>query len=267
VDSRLAFALLAVVAARSYGRTRNAAILVQTAYLGLAAAWLLVAPGGFLGIEDPRLYRFLGACVLLSLAWLLYLFLGRRLKWRGREILELAARPVKPAPDAFTGRPRPAGRAQYTRGEILSVSREDYRDYREELSTTRITLDLDLAPLAAGDSPSDLEKRIRERKNVGARFTEARGGNAISSVAVWTGDGRSREERKLTLTEAQGAFLYHLPFPGAEPLSVAAIMRKAGVGGASSDPRGAGARATAAPPRLSTARESMARATRAPRGS
>jgi len=31
------------------------------------------------------------------------------------------------------------------------------------------------------------------------------------------------------LTEAQGAFLYHLPFPGAEPLSVAAIMKKAGV--------------------------------------
>ena len=101
--------------------------------------------------------------------------------------------------------------------------------FRYSLKTTRITLDLDLASLAVDDAPSDLGKRIRERKNAGARFTEARGGNAISSVAVWTGEGRSREERKLMLTEAQGAFLYHLPFPGAEPLSVAAIMKKAGV--------------------------------------
>ncbi|HSD65932.1 MAG TPA: hypothetical protein VLF95_04485 [Vicinamibacteria bacterium] len=97
--------------------------------------------------------------------------------------------------------------------------------FRYSLKTTRITLDLDLGSLAVDDSPADLGKRIRERKNA----AEARGGNAISSVAVWTGEGRSREERRLTLTEAQGAFLYHLPFPGAEPLSVAAIMRKAGV--------------------------------------
>jgi predicted transcriptional regulator len=101
--------------------------------------------------------------------------------------------------------------------------------FRYSLKTTRITLDLDLASLAVDDAPSGLGRRIREHKNAGARFTEARGGNAISSVAVWTGEGRSREERKLTLTEAQGAFLYHLPFPGAEPLSVAAIMKKAGV--------------------------------------
>jgi hypothetical protein len=101
--------------------------------------------------------------------------------------------------------------------------------YRYSLKTPRITLDLDLGSLAVDDPPASLGRRIRERRNAGARFTEARGGNAISSVVVWSGEGRSQEERKLTLTEAQGAFLYHLPFPGAEPLSVAAIMRKAGV--------------------------------------
>ena len=125
----LAFAFFALVAARSYGRTRNAAILVQTAYLGVAAAWLLVAPGSLLGIENPRLYRFFGACLLVSLAWLGYLFFGRKLKWRGREILELAALPVKPAPDAFTGRPRPAGRVEYTRSEILSFAELLHRNH------------------------------------------------------------------------------------------------------------------------------------------
>jgi predicted ArsR family transcriptional regulator len=101
--------------------------------------------------------------------------------------------------------------------------------FRYALKATRITLEVDLASLAVDDAQAGLGRRIRERRNAGARFTEARGGNAISSVAVWTGEGRSREERKLTLTEAQGAFLYHLPFPGAESLSVSAIMKRAGV--------------------------------------
>lgn len=112
------------------------------------------------------------------------------------------------------------------REESLEKSRPYFR---YSLRTRRITLDLDLEPLAASDPPAGLGRRVRERKQAGARFTEARGGNAISSVVVWTGEGRTREERKLTLTDAQGAFLYHLPFPGAEPLSVASIMAKAGV--------------------------------------
>jgi hypothetical protein len=102
---------------------------VQTAYLGLAAAWLLTYPGGLLGIDDPRPYRFFGAGLLISLAWLSYLFFTRKLKWRGREILELAALPVKPSPDAFTSQPRPAGRAEYTRAEILSFAELLHRNH------------------------------------------------------------------------------------------------------------------------------------------
>lgn len=112
-------------------------------------------------------------------------------------------------------------------------SREKSRPYyRFSLKTDRITFELDLGDLGQkDDSAPDLRQRVRERKGAGARFVTARGGNAISSVAVWTGKGRSREERKLNLTEAQGAFLFHLPFPGAEPLSVAEVMRKAGLDG------------------------------------
>jgi len=125
----LLFALFALLAARSFGRTRNPAILVQTAYLGLAAAWLLTSPRRLIGADDPRLHRFLGVCLIVSTVWLAYLFFARKLKWRGREILELAALPVKPAPDAFTGRPRPVGRAEYTRGEILSFAELLHRNH------------------------------------------------------------------------------------------------------------------------------------------
>jgi hypothetical protein len=118
----LAFALFALLAARSYRRTRNSAILVQTAYLGLAAAWLVTSLPRLGSAYDPRLHRFIGIGLIVSTVWLAYVFFNRKLKWRGREILELAALPVKPVPDAFTGRPRPAGRAEYTRGEILSFA-------------------------------------------------------------------------------------------------------------------------------------------------
>ena len=48
-------------------------------------------------------------------------------------------------------------------------------------------------------------------------------------VTIWTGNGREREERKIKLTTPQGKFLYHLPFPKAEALTVEEIMRKAGI--------------------------------------
>ena len=110
-------------------------------------------------------------------------------------------------------------------------SREKSRPYyRFFLKTDRITLDLDLTALAEErNPPSNLARAIRERKGAGARFVTARGKNAISSVSVWVGKGRDRQERKLNLTDGQGAFLFHLPFPGAEPLAVGEIMRKAGV--------------------------------------
>jgi DNA-binding MarR family transcriptional regulator len=115
------------------------------------------------------------------------------------------------------------------------LEKQEHRDksrpyYRFVLKQDRITLDIDLRSLLeADDTEPGLRRPIRERKRAGARFVTARGGDAISSVTVWTGEGRSREERKLNLTGPQGAFLFHLPFPGAEPAAVGEIMRKAGV--------------------------------------
>jgi hypothetical protein len=111
-------------------------------------------------------------------------------------------------------------------------SREKSRPYyRFTLKTDRVRLDLDLRALAEAADPPGPQRLIRERRGAGARFVTARGGGAISSVTVWTGRGRSREERKLNLTRSQGTFLFHLPFPGAEALSVADIMRKADLDG------------------------------------
>jgi hypothetical protein len=42
------------------------------------------------------------------------LAITRRLKWRGREIFELAAEPVEEVGDGYTTRPRPVGKVEYT---------------------------------------------------------------------------------------------------------------------------------------------------------
>jgi predicted transcriptional regulator len=101
--------------------------------------------------------------------------------------------------------------------------------FRYILQQTRILIDIDLMQVKQEPSHNSLSKLIRERENAGARFTVARSDDTITSVTIWTGEGRERKERKIKLTTPQGQFLYHLPFPKASPLSVAQIMRKADV--------------------------------------
>ena len=101
--------------------------------------------------------------------------------------------------------------------------------YRYTLARSRIALEVDLDALRKKRGPGDLGRLIRERANGGANFTLARNEEAIGRVSKWTGEGRDRKERRINLTEPQGRFLYHLPFPNARFLSVADIMRRAGV--------------------------------------
>jgi predicted transcriptional regulator len=109
-------------------------------------------------------------------------------------------------------------------------ARENKRPYfRYSLQQEHIVMDLDLASLAAAQPTGALTSRIRERGNSGARFATGRSDHYIHHVAVWTGEGRERTEKRISLTAPQGQFLYHLPFPTAEPLSIAEIMKKADV--------------------------------------
>lgn len=118
--------------------------------------------------------------------------------------------------------------------ELGVVSKEEAREnkrpyFRYSLQQEHIVMDLDLASLAQPQPSGALSKRVRERGNSGARFATGRSDHYIHHVAVWTGEGRERVEKRISLTAPQGKFLYHLPFPTAEPLSVAEIMRKAQV--------------------------------------
>lgn len=112
-----------------------------------------------------------------------------------------------------------------TKNEVAEGKRPYYRYI---LNTDKITMEIDLNSLLQQDNANGFRtKLIRERKNAGARFSLARDNNSISHIAIWIGDGRERKERRIKLTTSQGKFLYHLPFPTAEYLSIAEIMHKA----------------------------------------
>ena len=104
--------------------------------------------------------------------------------------------------------------------------------YRYSLKTRMIRMDVDLTYLFTTRQPdSKLSFRIREARNSRARFTISRNNQYISNIYIWIGEGRERTERKLNLSIPQGTFLYHLPFPSAEPQSILTIMEKAGIDG------------------------------------
>jgi hypothetical protein len=101
--------------------------------------------------------------------------------------------------------------------------------YRYTLAQPKITMEIDLEGMSAEGPGAETGELLREMKNSGAMFTTARGGSRISSVTIWTGEGRDRKERRISLTNAQGSFLFHLPFPNAKPMSSEAIIEKAGI--------------------------------------
>ena len=102
--------------------------------------------------------------------------------------------------------------------------------FRYSLQTQRIQMEIDLTKIEKKRSAGDLDRCIRERVHAGANFALSRDGKTISHVVVWSGSERDRKEHRISLTKSQGMFLYNLPFPNAEFLSIAEVMDKADIG-------------------------------------
>ena len=102
--------------------------------------------------------------------------------------------------------------------------------FRYSLQTQRIQMEIDLTKIEKKRSAGDLDRYIREKAYAGANFVLSREGKTISHVVAWSGSERDRKEHRISLTRSQGMFLYNLPFPNAEFLSIAEIMEKADVG-------------------------------------
>ncbi|MBN2410098.1 hypothetical protein JXQ31_00305 [candidate division KSB1 bacterium] len=101
--------------------------------------------------------------------------------------------------------------------------------YRYTLKKKKLNIEIDFTALyIPGEEEHKLSQEIRERIHSGAMFSTSGKNSCITSVTIFTGDGREKKERKINLTLSQGQFLYHLPFPNAGYRSIKEIMEKAG---------------------------------------
>ncbi len=122
----LFYSLLMLV---TYIRTLNWGSLLSTIYMISYGSLLLsIAPvivlGKHIDVDDfPLISKLLLATTIILFNWLLYLNYKRKLKWRGREILELAAQSVEEATGNFTERPLPTGKSSFSKQELEFFSK------------------------------------------------------------------------------------------------------------------------------------------------
>jgi len=113
------------------------------------------------------------------------------------------------------------------RKEIVEKKRPYFRYF---LRQDRIKIDCDLKDLIDNKNRVELlNRKVKENKNAPAHFASSSKSKRLSSVSLILGEGRSRKERKISLTENQGRFLFFLPFPTEPPLGVRAVLKKADI--------------------------------------
>jgi hypothetical protein len=106
-----------------FARTRNLSYLAASLWQFLTGLFLVSRQKyPLIPFHDERVSGIIVLFLLASTLWLFYLVFTRRAKWKGREVFELASLSIEPQPDGFTERPYPAGRAEYTRSDLIGLA-------------------------------------------------------------------------------------------------------------------------------------------------
>jgi len=115
------FCIYALYSLLTFVRTRNTGFIVVSLYQISVAAMAFLAPDRIGGPRDPEMI-FLMFLILFFLVWMIILLLTKKMKWRGREILEMAAGPVEDTGSGYTTRPLPAGKTEFTQKQIIQFA-------------------------------------------------------------------------------------------------------------------------------------------------
>ncbi len=109
--------LLAVIHCVVLLRTRNWIYVIPT---GMYTLWWLTF---FPPFADHPWHQIFAVASALFLLGFIFVLVSKRINWRYKEILQLAAQPVTGTTDGFTSRPFPAGSADFTRDSALGLAR------------------------------------------------------------------------------------------------------------------------------------------------
>ena len=116
--------IVAVGSLVEYHRTRAFGPMISTIYLFVLASLILSLPVNYLntGGRLPAWTQLLVLFTLILWVWMMFLVFSRKLKWKGRELFELAAMNVEDVADGYSPRPHPAGKIEATKKQILSFA-------------------------------------------------------------------------------------------------------------------------------------------------
>ncbi|MCK5740819.1 MAG: hypothetical protein KAH48_01265 [Chlorobi bacterium] len=114
--------IIAGISTIEYVKTGNHYGFIAIVYMLVLAAFLFElepAQTGFKKFYLSDIGKILLIGVMFMMLCLAYLMITKKLKWRGREIMEIAAKDAVLSDDSYTERPRPVGKADYRKGELL----------------------------------------------------------------------------------------------------------------------------------------------------
>jgi len=98
-------------------RTRNRDYLVPMLFYFFTALTFISISTNY-----PILTGFLAVCALIFFVLFMRLLVLRHLKWRYREVLELAAKSINESKNGFTPRPYPAGSVNFSKEELIKFA-------------------------------------------------------------------------------------------------------------------------------------------------
>jgi hypothetical protein len=99
-------------------RTGNLWFIVTMIFQFTMAVFGLVVPRVGAHALNRESFRPLVLIIFIEIAVLVYVMATKKLKWRGREILELAAQNIEETSNGFTERPRPLGKIDCSVNEL-----------------------------------------------------------------------------------------------------------------------------------------------------
>ena len=109
------------------------------------------------------------------------------------------------------------------------IHREDKRPYfRYQILNHELDIKLNLNEFRDPELYHFPDLMIREAKGSGAIFTEGKN-NSFRAITLFEGRGRSRKEKRISLTQCQGRFLFHLPFPTQDFMLIKKILERSGL--------------------------------------
>jgi len=100
-------------------RTQNANFIIPALYQFFAG---LVAYTWTPNVKSTTV-QFAVIATLVFLVWLIFLTAIKKIKWRGREILEMAAVPVEETGNGYTSRPLAAGKVGFNKEQIMAFAK------------------------------------------------------------------------------------------------------------------------------------------------